>query len=85
MSGNVVWSGLVPQSALEIQRRDKEQLWAMERASHQKGFSNWSLDALHCFEWGGNAFEDTEMKIRRRAGGAAVFGHKWNIVESDWN
>lgn len=60
MSGDVVWNGLVPQSALGIQRRDKEQLWAMGRASSQKGFSNWSLDALHCFEWGGNAFEDTE-------------------------
>lgn len=60
MSGNVVWNGLVPQSALGIQRRDKQPLWTMEMASSQRSFSNQSLDILHCFEWGGNASEDTD-------------------------
>lgn len=42
--------------AFGIQRREKAQLWALEKASRQRRFSNWVLDDK-LFEWGGNAFE----------------------------
>lgn len=46
------------QSALGIQRREKGQPWALERASRQRRFSNWALDGLTYFKWGGNTLEN---------------------------